>query len=330
LSFDFIVSELCAYYNAARRGVPCSLPPPAQISEYVDWQTQTQNSVEMDRSRRYWLSQFADGAPVVDLTTDFPRPRLQTHNGKLERLMLDSSLLGKLKTRAAEHNCTMFTLLLSAFMIMVHRQGRSRQIVVGTPAAGQSLMGGHNLIGYCINTLPIRSELEPNRSFGEYLKSIRRNVLDAYDHQNYPLYRLVRDLRLIRDPSRHPLVSISFNMDRVGARMELVGLKTEILENPKVFATFDLSWNVVEASGKLYVECVYNSDLFTSARSKIWMSVYELLLARISETSDVVMRDLIMLVDETVRQDLLARENAFRSSRKETLRTARRQAVGQQ
>lgn len=330
LSFDFIVSELCAYYNSARRGLMCSLPPPAQISEYVDWQTQNQNSVEMDRSRKYWLSQFADGVPVVDLTTDFPRPHLQTHNGKLERLMLDSALLGKLKTRAAEQGCTMFTLLLSAFMIMVHRQGRTRKIVVGTPAAGQSLMGGHNLIGYCINTLPIRSELEPSQSFAEYLKSIRRNVLDAYDHQNYPLYRLVKDLRLIRDPSRHPLVSISFNMDRVGAAMGLVGVKTEILENPKVFATFDLSWNVVEASNKLYVECVYNSDLFTSARSKIWMAIYELLLARVAETSDVVMRDLMMLVDETVREDMIARENAFRSSRKETLRTARRQAVGQQ
>lgn len=330
LSFDFIVSELCAYYNAARRGVPCSLPPPAQISEYVDWQTQNQNSVEMDRSRRYWLTQFGDGVPVVDLTTDFPRPQLQTHNGKLERLMLDSALLGKLKTSAAEHGCTMFTLLLSVFMIMVHRQSRSRKTVVGTPAAGQSLMGGHNLVGYCINTLPIRSEIDPNRSFADYLKSIRRNVLDAYDHQNYPLYRLVRDLRLLRDPSRHPLISVSFNMDRVGAAMELVGLKTEILQNPKVFATFDLSWNVVEASGKLYIECVYNSDLFTSARSKIWIKIYELLLTRISETRDVVMSDLMMLIDEMVRQDMLARENAFRCSRKETLRTARRQVVGQQ
>lgn len=330
LSFDFIVSELCAYYNALRRGVPCTLPPPAQISEYVDWQAQTQNSIEMDRSRRYWLEQFADGVPVVDLATDFPRPQLQTHNGKMERLMLDSSLLGKLKTKAAVHGCTMFTLLLAAFMIMIHRQSRLRKIVVGTPAAGQSLMGGHNLIGYCINTLPIRSEIDPNQSFGEYLRSIRWNVLDAYDHQNYPLYRLVKDLRLIRDPSRHPLVSVSFNMDRIGAKMELVGLRTEILENPQVFATFDLSWNVVEAAQRLYVECVYNSDLFTSARSKIWMSLYALLLEKISEMSDVMVGDLTALIDEEARKHLLAQQNSFNLYRRETLRNARRQTVGQQ
>ncbi|MEK6278976.1 MAG: aminotransferase class III-fold pyridoxal phosphate-dependent enzyme [Acidobacteriota bacterium] len=330
LSFDFIVSELCAYYNAARRGVPCSLPAPAQISEYVDWQTQNQNSIEMDRSRKYWLAQFADGVPLVDIATDFPRPRLQTHNGNLERLMLDGALLGKLKTRAAEHGCTMFTLLLAAFMMLVHTQTRLRKIVVGTPAAGQALMGGHNLIGYCINTLPIRSEIDENRSFAEYVKSIRRNVLDAYDHQNYPLYRLVRDLRLIRDPSRHPMVSISFNMDRVGAKLQLADLKTEILPNPKVFATFDLSWNVVEASNKLYVECVYNSDLFTFARSKIWMAVYELLLERISEISDVIVRDLLALIDEAARKHLQARQNAFQLDRQETLRNARRQAVSRQ
>src|SRR6185295_16294221 len=68
LSLDFIISELCTYYNAARQGMSFSLPPPAQISEYVNWQAQNQNSVQMDRSRRYWLNQFADGVPVVDLT----------------------------------------------------------------------------------------------------------------------------------------------------------------------------------------------------------------------------------------------------------------------
>lgn len=330
LSFDFIVAELCAYYRAARQGVPCSLPPPAQISEYVDWQAQNQNSAASERSRKYWLAQFADGVPLVDLPTDFPRPALQTHAGKLERLMLDNALLGRLKSTAVEHGCTMFTLLLSAFMMMVHRQSRMRNIVVGTPSAGQSLMGGPNLVGYCINTLPIRSRINEDESFADYIKSIRRNVLDAYDHQNYSLYRLVKDLRLVRDPSRHPMVSISFNMDRVGAKVEMPDLKTEILQNPRVFSTFDLSWNVVEASNKLYVECVYNSDLFRAARSKGWMAVYELVLETISESAGCSMRNLLAVIDETVRKNRLAQEDAFRRNRQDTIRSIRRQAVGQQ
>lgn len=331
LSFDFIVSELCAFYSAAYQGVPCSLPPPAQISEYVQWQAQNQNSIEMERSRNYWLAQFAEGVPLVDLAGDSPRPPLQTHNGKLERLTLDGALLGKLKTKAAEHGCTMFTLLLSAFMMMIHRQSRLRNIVVGTPAAGQSLMGGHNLIGYCINTLPIRSRMNEEQSLADYLKSIRLQVLDAYEHQNYSLYRLVKDLRLVRDPSRHPLVSISFNMDRIGAKLKLGELKAEIMENPRIFSTFDLSWNVVETANRLYVECIYNSDLFSSARSKHWLEVYALLLEKISESANnIVMRDLLAAIDEATRKYRLARETAFRHNRQETLRNSRRQAVGQQ
>jgi glutamate-1-semialdehyde aminotransferase/acyl carrier protein len=329
LSFDFMVAELCAYYDAARRGVPCSLPLPRQISEYVDWQTQNQDSAAMDRSRKYWLTQFAEGVPLVELPTDFVRPALQTHAGKLERLMLDGALLSKLKSKAAEHSCTMFTLLLAAFMMMVHRQSRMRNIVVGTPSAGQSLMGGYNLIGYCINTLPIRSRINEGEPFADYIKSIRRNVLDAYDHQNYSLYRLVKDLRLVRDPSRHPMVSISFNMDRVGAKLEMVDLTAEILESPRVFATFDLSWNVVETSNKLCVECVYNADLFRSARSKNWMAVYGLLLDRISQSTDCTMKDVMAVIDEAVGKNRLAQENAFRRNRQETLQSIKRQAVGQ-
>lgn len=330
LSFDFIVAELCSFYTAARRDVPCLLPPPVQISEYVDWQAQNQNSVEMDRSRKYWLGQFVDGVPLVELPTDHPRPALQTYAGRLERLVLDSALLARLKLKAAQHGCTMFTLLLAAYMMMIHRQSRLRHIVVGTPSAGQSLMGGHNLIGYCINTLPIRSRISEDQSFADYLKSIRQRVLDAYDHQNYSLYRLVKELRLVRDPSRHPLVSISFNMDRLGAKPELADLRVEILENPRVFATFDLSWNVVETSEKLYVDCVYNSDLFNSARSKIWMAVYELLLNKISETADTTVAALLAVIDEATRKNHAARENAFRSKRQETLRSTRRKTVGQQ
>src|SRR6185295_10955216 len=258
-----------------------------------------------------------------------PRPPLQTHNGKLERLTLDGALPGKLKTKAAEHGCTMFTLLLSAFMMMIHRQSRLRNIVIGTPAAGQSLMGGHNLIGYCINTLPIRSRMNEEQSLAEYLKSIRRQVLDAYEHQNYSLYRLVKDLRLVRDPSRHPLVSISFNMDRIGAKLKLGELKAEIMENPRVFSTFDLSWNVVETANRLYVECVYNSDLFSSTRSRNWLEVYAVLLEKISESKDVIMRDLLAAIDEAARKHRLARETAFRHNRQETLRNIRRQPVVQ-
>lgn len=329
MSFDFMVAELWACYSAGRKGVPCTLPPPAQISEYVDWQAQNQNAAAMERSRKYWLAQFADGVPLVDLSTDFPRPALQTHTGKLERLTLDSALLGKLKSRAADHGCTMFTLLLAAFMMMVHRQSRMRNIVVGTPAAGQTLMGGHNLIGYCINTLPIRSQINEGQSFAEYIKAIRQNVLDAYDHQNYSLYRLVKDLRLVRDPSRHPMISVTFNLDRPGPKREIADLKAEMLQNSSVFAAFDLSWNISEAADKLHVECVYNADLFTSDRSRNWIAVYGVLLERISESAGCAMRDLLAAIDEAVRKNRLIYEDAFQRNRQEMLKSIRRQAVSQ-
>jgi acyl transferase domain-containing protein/glutamate-1-semialdehyde aminotransferase len=329
MSFDFMVTELGALYSASQQAVPCALPPPAQISEYVDWQAQNQNSAALERSRKYWMAQFADGVPLVDLPTDNLRPALQTHAGKLERITLDGALFGELKSRAAEHGCTMFTFLLAAFMMMIHRQSRMRNIIVGTPAAGQSLMGGHNLIGYCINTLPIRSRMNEDQSFADYIKVIRRNVLDAYEHQHYSLYRLVKDLRLVRDPSRHPMISITFNMDRVGPKREIPGLKAEILSNPRVFAAFDLSWNVVETASELQIECVYNSDLFSTARSKNWMDVYALLLERISDASDFAMRDLLATIDKAAHKNRLAREDAFRRNRQEALKSITRQAIRQ-
>jgi hypothetical protein len=329
LAFDYIVSELCACYAAARRGVPCDLPSPTQISEYVAWQAQNQNGAELARSKDYWLAQFSDRVPVVELPTDFPRLDVQTHSGKLERQAFDEGLLDGLKRSAAQQSCTMFSVLLSAYMLMIHWLTGQRDIVVGIPSAGQPLMGGRNLIGYCINTLPIRSQIQDDLPLEEYLKSVRRRVLDAYEHQNYSLYRLVKDLRLLRDPSRHPLVSVSFNMDRVGARLQLDGLKMEIVDNPVVFSTFDLSWNVVETPQKLHVECVYNSDLFTPATSRGWVAAYEIILHAVAGSEPHTVKQLLELLADATRRWRAAQGEAFRVNRREMLTRIERRIVGQ-
>ncbi|HEX8150714.1 MAG TPA: aminotransferase class III-fold pyridoxal phosphate-dependent enzyme, partial [Pyrinomonadaceae bacterium] len=329
LAFDYIVSELCACYAAARRGAPCDLPAPTQMSEYVAWQARHQDSAESSRARDYWLAQFSDRVPVVELPTDYPRPEVQSHSGRLERQAFEAALLEGLKRTAARQGCTMFCVLLSAYMLMIHWLSRQRDIVVGTPSAGQALMGGRNLIGYCINTLPIRGQIRNDLLLEEYVRSVRRRVLDAYEHQHYSFYRLVKDLRLLRDPSRHPLVSVSFNMDRVGARLRLDGLKMEIVDNPVVFSTFDLSWNVVESPQKLHVECTYNSDLFTPATSRGWMAAYEIILRAIAGPEPHTVRELLGLLTEAARRRRAARGQAFYLSRQETLTGIKRRGGGQ-
>jgi amino acid adenylation domain-containing protein/thioester reductase-like protein len=150
------------------------------------------------------------------------------------------------------------------------------------PAAGQAALPGGRLVGYCIRMLPIRSRLRPGRPFGEHLAEIRRAVLDAAEHQDYSLARLVRRLGGERDPSRPPLVAASFNMDstaRVGVGGQgFLHLAIEEVEVPVESAKLDLGLNLVEEGAGMRATLEFRDDLFRRTTACRWLAAFEALL----------------------------------------------------
>ena len=68
-------------------------------------------------------------------------------------------------------------LMLAAFKAYVFRLAAQDDLVVGIPAAGQLQSGLENLVGHCVNLLPVRSQLSAETSFVDYLKAIRSLIL---------------------------------------------------------------------------------------------------------------------------------------------------------
>src|SRR5690606_20490034 len=86
-------------------------------------------------------------------------------------------------------------------------------VVVGIPAAGQAAGGHANLVGHCVNTLPLRFRLDPGAGFGAAVEAAQEVLLDALDHQRCTFGTLLKKLPITRDPGRMPLVSVMFNID---------------------------------------------------------------------------------------------------------------------
>src|SRR6185312_6780762 len=106
-------------------------------------------------------------------------------------------------------------------------------LVVGIPAAGQSLLEGQTLAGHCVNFLPLRARIPEAGTFSELLSQSKRTLLDAYEHQTVTYGTLVRKLGIVRDPSRLPLVEVQFNLEQVGKRIHFHQLAAEIDSCPK-------------------------------------------------------------------------------------------------
>jgi amino acid adenylation domain-containing protein len=308
-STNILLDELSQLYGAKRARSACLLPAPVQFRDYARSQEQWMKSPERAEVEAWWCGQFATPLPPLQLPTDRPRGAVKSYRGDTSRRMIGATRAQEIKRAGARLGCTLFATLLAGFKLLLHRLSDQSEIVVGIPAAGQSLLDDGLLVGHCVNFLPIRTSFAPGLLVRELLRRVKGTVLDANEHQNYTYGSLVRKLNLPRDPSRLPLVEVQFNLERVGTGLSFPGLTVEVDGNPKSFVNFDLFLNVVESESGLVLDCDYNSDLFDWQTVDRWLDHYETILGVMAADSDRPVAA-VPLLSPTERHRLLVEWNA--------------------
>ena len=307
-SANVILDEIAKIYTAQRLGSEAKLDPVLTFGEYAQRQQEPAAQKLRAEAESYWLPQFSERPPVLELPTDRPRPAVKGFEGATKRRKIGKNLYQNLKKAGAKQGCTIFATLLTGFEALLSRLTGQDDLVVGIPAAAQSLEEGQSLVGHCVNFLPLRVRFAENASFAQALAGNKRALLDAYEHQTYTYGTLVRKLGLVRDPSRLPLIEVQFNVERVGARLDFEGLRAEMDSCAKHFVNFDLFLNIVEAPDGLTMDCDYNTELFDQATVDRWLGHYETLLAAVVEDLDQPVARLPLL-NAAELEELIVRRN---------------------
>ena len=311
-SNSVILGDLKGLYEAASQGQSAVLEPASQFSQYVAHEEAQRQDGSLAAAEAYWLGQFEreQPVPILDLPTDHPRPAVQTYRGARYTVNFETQITQQIKTFSKKQGCTLFVTLLAGFKTLLHRLTGQQDIVVGTASAGQLMLDNPKLVGYCVNMLPLRSRLEGETSFAATMKNVRKTVLNAYEHQTYPMGRLIKKLNLQRDPSRAPLVSVVLNLDRAAPGQLTFGeLSVELGSNATSSVKFDLFINLIEtAGGSLQVECEYNTDLFEEATIASWLDYYQTLLTAAAKDASTPLGRLPLL-SEATQQKLIYQWN---------------------
>src|SRR5690606_26240231 len=252
---------------------------------------------------RYWLSRFDGEVPVLDLPLDRPRPPRRTFASLREDIVLDAALVADLKRMGARRGASLFAILLGGFAPLMSRLSGHSQVVVGIPAAGQSVDGLGTLVGHCVNLLPLRFDIDPGQAFAGLIDIAQDTLLDAIEHQRYTFGTLLKKLRVDRDPSRLPLVSVMFTVDQAidDDSHHFPGLQTHFATNPRTFENFELFVNAVQLeNGGLQLECQYNTGLFDRDTIVRWMRGYELMLRNAVQRTDAAVGTLPLVDGEAM------------------------------
>lgn len=283
-SWGVFLPDLAAFYSAIEQGQSPSLPEPERFSQYALLQQQLAESPEVIAAEQFWLAQFADEVPVLNLPLDRPRPPMRSYHSAREDWEINPTLVADLKRIGAKLGCSFLNTLLAGWEIFLSRISGQTDLVVGIPTAGQPIADLEQLVGHCVNLLPLRTRIDREQPFSDYLRQRRSALLDAYDHQQLTFGSLLNQLTLPRDASRIPLVSVIFNLEQnfQSEQFQFAELEVEFFSNPRIAENFELFINAVESKGHLVLECQYNTDLFEVATIRRRLEEFEVLLAGIA------------------------------------------------
>jgi len=308
-----LLQELASHYCAFCQSRSPTLPElPIQYADYSVWQRDWLQGDVLERQLGYWKTQL-DGLTILELPTDKPRPKQQSYRGARTAIQLPAALTKDLKTLSQQQNVTLFMTLLAALQVLLHRYSGQDDIVVGTAIAGRNRQEIENLIGLFVNTLALRTDLSGTPSFRQLLSRVREVCLSAYAHQDLPFEKLVADLQVERDMSRHPLFQVMLVLQpAVYQDMQIPSLSINTLTMTNETAKFDLSFSFVELADGLTGTIEYNTDLFNTETISRLAGHFQTLLAAIVECPETTIAELPLLT-AAERHQLLIEWNATRT-----------------
>ncbi|WP_213153634.1 non-ribosomal peptide synthetase [Pseudomonas carnis] len=265
-SLNILIDEFSRLYAAAAQGQSLELPPLAlQYADYGSWQRQWLAEGEGQRQLTYWKAQLGDEHPALNLATDHPRAAQHRHSASRHSQRLDARLSAAIRQTAQAHDSTPFMLLLATFQTLLYRYSGQRDIRIGVPNANRPRHETQGLIGFFINTLVLRAELDGRLPFNQLLAATRETTLAAQAHQDLPFEQLLEAFPQAREQG---LFQVMFNHQQrdLSALRRLPGLLADELPWHSREAKFDLQLHSEEdRNGRLSLSFDYADELFDCA-----------------------------------------------------------------
>jgi amino acid adenylation domain-containing protein len=307
-SFGVLMGELGKLYNAELHASAADLPAPESFVAYAEERARNEQSADARRSLAFWVEQFADGVPELDLPLDRARPPLRTYRAERIEYEIGAELVEAVRAAARQQNASLLQLLLTSFQTLLARLSGQWDLVTGISAAGQASSGRYGLVGHAVSFLPIRARLDAQGSFADALARTKRMLGDALEHQDVTFGTLLENLVIARDPSRVPLAPINFNVDQALPGTGFEGLELFASNVARTHEAFEIFINLVDRKRTFVIEAQYNADLYSAETLRDWLESYETLLRAVVRAPNNELGKLPLL-GEAARERVLMRWN---------------------
>ena len=294
-SMRILRRELKTVYDAHVRGesepdIEARLPVlPIQYTDVAAWQAE-RYADQGEPGLAYWQTRLGGVLPILDLVTDKTRPAQFTHEGAVVTVPVPEETTARLLEIATDQAATPVMLLLSAFAVLLNRHTRQEDLIVGMPSTERVLPDTEDMMGFFVNSLPIRVQLSAGMGFSKLLAHVRQRVVEGLDHREVPFETIVERMDPPRDPGRTPIFQAMFDLGQPGAsRFSLEGLKV-IPSGVRALdriAKYDLRLHCSLQGHRLRASFEYRSHLFHASTIAAMAAQFGRLLESIADNPEI-------------------------------------------
>ena len=262
-----------------------------QYKDYSEWQNSDEEKARVKEEEKYWLNRFEGELPVLNLFTDYERPKVRSTNGDKIQFKLNNNIVEKVREMAKKTGTTLYMVYLSAFYILLSKYTSQEDIIVGTAEAGRSRVEFENVVGMFVNTIALRNYPKKDEKYIDFLQEVKKNVMKDFENKEYQFDDLVQALGIRKEANRNPLFDAMFVVENVNS----IG-DDEPIELKSNSTKFDLTLIIYESNNEVNIE--YNVDLFKKDTIERMLENYVNILNKIVDNQNIKLCDIDILGEE--------------------------------
>lgn len=268
-SMSVMMRELSELYRQGSANRPLALPPIAlpklkvRYQDYAAWQEDFLTPDRVEPTLKYWEQELDNAVETLDLPVDFPRPAIQDFSGATRTLEIPESVSDRVRRLAEQLEVTPFSVLVSAYGLVLSRWSNRRDLTIGTAVANRTEPLIEPLIGFFVNTVMLRQRASGTESFAELVRQTHTRATEAIGHQHVPFERVVGRLAKRRDRSHSPLFQAAFVLQNApDALVPADGLTIRPVPIDNGTAKFDVTMLLGQSERRFHGHIEYRTSLF--------------------------------------------------------------------
>lgn len=245
-------------------------------------QAATTCSADEGEGIAYWTKTLVNAPAELRLPFDRPRPKQRGNHGAVHRFILPKS--ADLTALSLRCGATPFVTYLSVYAQLLSRWSGQKDAVIGCPMSGRHLPGTEGMIGYFVNTVPLRLDMAQD-GIATLIAHAKGVLVGAMEHQEVPFDQIVNAIAPERHLNRNPLFQVMFVLQQTGgASLKMGDQDVEVLPVPPLAPDVDLSLALEPGPDGLQAYLEYDPAIFDLETIELFASQFVALCSHYNGT----------------------------------------------